>query len=209
MRRLLSITMVSMLSLLPTAQWASAQATAPLNDLAKATLSPRAAAPQPLVPGTRASAFLVIKGNVLTLTDGPLGDAVVRLRDATTGHIVDKQITDATGLFVFQPTDPGAYVVELVAPNLEVIATSPLVVGAAGEELVVILKLRWVVGATAWWKLGQQGVSVLGITTGTGLPAILTTGMVLGTAVAGTGVGGVLIGGPAGNAITTRTTTNP
>lgn len=205
MRRFLPVTLAAVLTLLPTAQWASAQVpTAPMHDLSKATISPPVGPPQPLLPGTRVSAFLVIRGNVLTLTDGPLGDAVVRLRNASTGHIVDKQITDQTGLFIFEPTDPGAYVVELISPDQQVLATSPLVVGASGEELNVILKLRWAIGAAAWWKLSEQGVSVLGITTGTGLPAILTTGMVLGTAVAGTGVGGVLVGGPAGNAISPR-----
>src|ERR1043166_4085057 len=45
-------------------------------------------------PGARANVLTTIQGNALTSTNGPLAAAVVRLRDARTGKVVDVQTTD-------------------------------------------------------------------------------------------------------------------
>src|ERR1700733_4112148 len=68
----------------------------------------RAAAPR-LLPGTGASAFATIKGNAIDSSSKKLSHFGVRLRDASFGRIVDKQVTDVTGLFAFRPVDPGPY----------------------------------------------------------------------------------------------------
>src|SRR5260370_36149543 len=46
-----------------------------------------------VLPGTRASAFVSNKGNAFDSTDKALPSALVRLRDARFGRIVERQIT--------------------------------------------------------------------------------------------------------------------
>src|ERR1700748_1369399 len=58
-----------------------------------------------------------IQGNALNSTNGALNDAVVRLRDARFGTIVDSQLTDKSGLFAFKSVDPGSYIVEVMSAN--------------------------------------------------------------------------------------------
>ena len=90
-------------------------------------------------PGTR----LVIRGNALTATNSPLSEAVVRLRDARYGRVLDTQTTDAAGVFEFKPVDPGTYVVELLGNDQRVAAASQLLNGDAGDVLTTIVKLPW------------------------------------------------------------------
>src|ERR1043166_8360718 len=68
-----------------------------------------------LSTGTRANGLTTIQGNALTSTNGPLAGVVVRLRDARYGKIVDRQRTDASGLFTFRGVEPGSYIVEVMA----------------------------------------------------------------------------------------------
>src|SRR5579872_7066251 len=63
----------------------------------------------PLLPGTRASVFSTIQGNALSETNASLSNAVVRLRDARLGQVVDTQTTDKAGLFTFRRLEPGSY----------------------------------------------------------------------------------------------------
>ncbi|MBI2833502.1 MAG: hypothetical protein HYX76_03640 [Acidobacteria bacterium] len=58
-------------------------------------------------------------------TDGAvLPNMTARLRDLNTGQIVSNTTTDATGKFTFDAA-PGGYVVEIVDPGGNIIATSP------------------------------------------------------------------------------------
>jgi hypothetical protein len=100
----------------------------------------RTAVPR-VLPGTRASAFSTIKGNAIDSTDKALPHTKVRLRDASFGRVVDKQITDNTGLFAFRTVDPGPYVVELLGIDEKVLAASALVNVGAGQSVSVVVQL--------------------------------------------------------------------
>jgi hypothetical protein len=113
---------------------ASARATAPL------TAPVRSAVPR-VLPGTRQSAFSSIKGNAIDSSDKALPHTRVRLRDASFGRVVDKQITDTTGLFAFRTVDPGPYVVELLGIDEKVLAASELLTVSAGEAVSVVVQL--------------------------------------------------------------------
>jgi hypothetical protein len=100
----------------------------------------RAAAPR-LLPGTGDSAFATIKGNAIDSSSKKLSHFGVRLRDASFGRIVDKQVTDETGLFAFRPVDPGPYVVELLGIGDTVLAASDLLNVGPGEAVSVVVEL--------------------------------------------------------------------
>jgi hypothetical protein len=94
-----------------------------------------------VLPGTRPSAFSSIKGNAIDSGDKALPHSLVRLRDASFGRIVDKQMTDSTGLFAFRTVDPGPYVVELLGIDEKVLAASELLNVGAGEAVSVVVQL--------------------------------------------------------------------
>src|SRR5213596_249298 len=68
---------------------------------------PGQTAPPKMLPGTRPNVFSLIQGNALTPKNEALTDAIVRLRDARTGQIVQTQMTDHAGVFSFPTVDPG------------------------------------------------------------------------------------------------------
>ena len=89
----------------------------------------------------RAGSLTTIQGNALNSTNGALNDALVRLRDARFGRIVDKQLTDKSGLFAFKSVDPGTYIVELINNNESVLAASELLNVNAGESVLAVVQL--------------------------------------------------------------------
>jgi hypothetical protein len=93
------------------------------------------------VSKSRPFGVAVIQGNALDSTNGAINDAIVRLRDARFGRIVDTQLTDKAGLFTFRAMDPGAYIVEMVAKNETVLAASQLLNVNAGEAISAVVKL--------------------------------------------------------------------
>jgi hypothetical protein len=94
-----------------------------------------------ILPGTRAEVFTTIQGNALTSNNGILADAMVRLRDARQGHIVDTTKTDKAGLFTFHSIDPGSYVIELVGEDHTILAASQMLNVNAGEVVSAVVKL--------------------------------------------------------------------
>jgi hypothetical protein len=89
----------------------------------------------------RADSVTTIQGNALNSTNGALNDAVVRLRDARFGRIVDTQLTDKSGLFAFKSVDPGTYIVEVINNNESVLAASELLNVNAGESVLAVVQL--------------------------------------------------------------------
>ena len=90
----------------------------------------------------RALGMATIQGNTLTSTNGPLGDALVRLRDARTGRVVSTTTSDSAGLFEFRVGDPGSYVVELLARDqTTVVAASQILNVHSGELVSAIVRL--------------------------------------------------------------------
>jgi hypothetical protein len=108
------------------------------------------------VSRARAVGLTMIQGNALDSTNGAMNDAVVRLRDARFGRIVDTQMTDKSGLFTFKAMDPGAYIVEVVAKNESVMAASQLLNVNPGEAVSAVVKLPFRAPALAG-VLGNAG----------------------------------------------------
>ena len=91
----------------------------------------------------RNSAFLsTIEGKALTAVNQPMPDALMRLRDARYGRIVDTQVTDSSGHFIFRDLDPGSYVAEIVGPDrTSVLAASEIVHVNAGDAVSTIVRM--------------------------------------------------------------------
>jgi hypothetical protein len=111
---------------------------------------PQRPAPPPPRPTLNGSARSVrvdpftatIQGTTLDSVSRPLASAVVRLRDARHGQILDTQVSDASGAFTFRGVEPGSYIVELVGSDRQtVVAASELININAGEVVSTIVKL--------------------------------------------------------------------
>jgi hypothetical protein len=124
------------------------------------------------------NAQATIQGNALSSTNLPLRDALIRLRDARRGGIVQTTRSDAAGLLVFRSVDPGTYIIELVGSDQSVLAASELLNANAGETITAIVKLPF--------KL-QPYAGVLGHTT---ISAILVTATAAATGVLAAQVAG-------------------
>jgi hypothetical protein len=86
-------------------------------------------------------ALTTIQGNALTSSNGQMNGAIVRLRDARFGRIVDTQTTDKSGLFAFKSIDPGSYIVEIMSNDQSILAASQLLNVNAGEAVSAVVKL--------------------------------------------------------------------
>jgi hypothetical protein len=146
-----------------------------------------AAAPR-LLPGTRVNVLSTIHGNALSSTSTPLPDAVVRLRDARFGRIVDTTTTDKQGAFVFHNVDPGTYVVELMnQANNTVLAASQILYVNTGEAVTALVKLPFRITSFA---------GLLGTTGSTGSAVASAAQAVLAAAAASNTVAETLAGAP-------------
>jgi hypothetical protein len=116
------------------------------------------ATPPRLLPGTRIDVLTTIQGHALDSTNGQLPQTLVRLRDARIGRIVESQLTDKDGLFVFKALDPGSYIVEMMANDQSVLAASPLINVNAGEAASAVVKLPFHLPPFAG-VLGNQSAS--------------------------------------------------
>jgi hypothetical protein len=116
-----------------------------------------------------------IQGNALNSTNGQLANAPVRLRNARYGGVIDTQITDRSGIFTFRGIDPGTYIVELIAEDQTILATSQVLNINAGEAVSTVVKLPFrlppfagILGratTTAAALLTQAAVSVAAVST--------------------------------------------
>jgi hypothetical protein len=116
---------------------AGAQQPAGLDSAHQANTSVTRAA----VSRARSNGFTTIQGNALTSTNGAVVNALVRLRDARFGRIVDTQLTDKSGLFAFKAVDPGTYIVEMISNDESVLAASQLLNVNAHEVISAVVKL--------------------------------------------------------------------
>ena len=105
--------------------------------------APGATAPK-LLPGTRVTVLSTIEGHATNASNVPLQDALIRLRDARLGRIVDTEKTDKKGAFTFRNVDPGTYVVEIVNPgNSTVIASSQILYVSTGDTVTAVVRLPY------------------------------------------------------------------
>jgi hypothetical protein len=96
---------------------------------------------QALITQAKQKALTTIQGNTLDSSNGRLVNAVVRLRDARYGRIVDTQLTDKSGLFAFKAIDPGSYIVEIMSSDKSILAASELLNVNLGEVESAVVKL--------------------------------------------------------------------
>ena len=170
MHRIVSVT-IGALVVLATVHMSAGQ-TVP----ARAAAASRAPGPAPsnmaprMLPGTRLNVLTTIQGNALNSTNGGLADAVVRLRDARIGRIVDSQISDKSGLFAFKAVDPGSYVVEIVGNDQSILAASQMLNANAGEAISAVVKLTFRVQPGL---LGNLTPSAAAVTTAAGTAQVL------------------------------------
>lgn len=127
-----------------------------------------------LLPGTRPNVFAMIQGNALNSTYGELPNAIVRLRDARAGGILDTQLTDKSGLFAFRPIDPGAYIVEIVGENQAILAASQLLTVGAGEVVSAVVKLPFQIPPFAGF-LGNTMGSAAAVSSAAAASGVLAT----------------------------------
>jgi hypothetical protein len=158
------------------AQQPPASRTAPTTSRAAAGRA-MPAAPTPslvprMLPGTRPNVLTTIQGNTLTSTNGALPYAVVRLRDARIGRIVDTQVSDKTGLFGFRAVDPGSYIVEIIGDDQTVLAASQMLNVNAGEVISAVVKLPLRIQRFAG-LLGNTTPSAIAVTAAAGTAQVL------------------------------------
>jgi hypothetical protein len=101
----------------------------------------RGAATKAALAKAKEKALTTIQGNALSSSNGQMNSALVRLRDARFGRIVDTQMTDKSGMFAFKAIDPGSYIVEIVSNDQSVLAASQLLNVNAGEAVSAVVKL--------------------------------------------------------------------
>lgn len=99
--------------------------------------------PSRLFVGARSTTVITIQGNTLNSTSGTYPNALVRLRDARTGQIIDSTVADNAGLFTLHAPDPGSYIVEIMGNDQVVQAASQLLNVSAGETVSTVVKLPW------------------------------------------------------------------
>ena len=104
-------------------------------------LQPCSGAESGRAAGERSRRSTTIQGNALDSTNGQMTNAIVRLRDARFGRIVDTQLTDKSGIFAFKAIDPGSYIVEIMANDQSILAASQLLNVNAGEAVSAVVKL--------------------------------------------------------------------
>ena len=106
-----------------------------------ATRAVKSAVTKAALAKAKENALTVIQGNAINSTNGQMTNAVVRLRDARFGRIVDTQLTDKSGLFAFKAIDPGSYIVEIMSNDQSIMAASQLLNVNAGEAVSAVVKL--------------------------------------------------------------------
>jgi hypothetical protein len=97
---------------------------------------------------TKGFGFSTIQGNALDSTSARMSNAPIRLRDARFGRIVDKQLTDKSGIFTFAKIEPGIYIVEIVSNDQSILAASELLTVNAGDTVSAVVKLPFGVQPT-------------------------------------------------------------
>ncbi len=145
--------------------------------VARATPGAPAPAPAPglaprMLPGTRPNVLTMIQGNTLNSTNGSLPNAMVRLRDARIGRIVDSQVSDKSGLFAFRAVDPGSYIVEIISTDQTVLAASQMLSVNAGEAISAVVKLPFRIPTFAG-LLGSTTPSAAAVTAAAGTAQVL------------------------------------
>ena len=160
MSRLLAIATVSLVAV-------SALPLSAQQQAASAVTTVRSTVTKAALAKAKENALATIHGNALSASNGQMNDAIVRLRDARFGRIVDTQLTDKSGMFAFKAIDPGSYIVEIKSTNDQsIMAASQLLNVNAGEAVSAVVKLPFRIPPFA---------GILGQTTSTPTAAAVAT----------------------------------
>jgi len=135
-----------------------------------------------MLPGTRPNVLTMIQGNTLNSTNGSLPNALVRLRDARIGRIVDNQVSDMSGLFAFRAVDPGSYIVEIISTDQTVLAASQMLSVNAGEAISAVVKLPFRIQTFAG-LLGNTTPSAAAVTAAAGTAQVLAVQATTSTSI--------------------------
>jgi hypothetical protein len=113
-----------------------------------------------------------IVGTAWKNDNSPVSNALLRLRDVTSGQILRGAEADAMGRFGFDEVPPGSYLVELVDQNGEIKAAGQMFSIGPGETIATFVRLgvndRWFDGfftnaaAAALVAAGSLGVTAVG-----------------------------------------------
>jgi hypothetical protein len=167
--------------LLATATVSAGQHSAP-PALRTPVMTTAGATPRPTMPrvlsDTRSRGFTTIQGNALDSANGQMANAIVRLRDARFGQIVETELTDASGLFEFHAVDPGSYIVEVMGSDSSVLAASQILNVNAGEIVSAIVKLPFKIPAFAGilgTNSAQTAAAIVSEAAANGVVAVVAT----------------------------------
>jgi hypothetical protein len=131
--------------------------------------------PDGVGPARRSSAAGTILGTVWDAQNHAVPDALVRLRNLTTGKIEASTRASQGGQFTFQTVEGGNYVLELVDDQGRVIAIGQMFSVAPGETVATFVRLR----ARVPWFVGffnNAAASAVSSAAGLGLTAVSVTG---------------------------------
>jgi hypothetical protein len=161
--------------LLATTPLAAGQPSVAPRPTATSARAARSSGPRPIA--TRTTNLTTIVGNALDATNGDLPNAVVRLRDARFGRIVNTELTDKSGLFAFRTLDPGSYIVEVIGNDSTVLAASQILNIEAGEivSAIVQLPLLMPIVAAAGTSTVATAVAIVTEAAATGVVAVIAT----------------------------------
>jgi len=123
---------------------------------------------------TRPTDAGTITGTVVNHDNTPVPQARLRLRDVTTGQIVQTTEGNDAGRFTFLKVQPGSYVVELVDRRGSVLALGQMFGLGPLETVTTLIRLA----ASSSWYSGFFGNAAL---------AALATAAALGVAAVGNG----------------------
>jgi hypothetical protein len=111
---------------------------------------------------------------VRSATKGGLPDAVIRLRDARSGQIVDATRSDKSGAWAFHQIDPGSYVVELMGADQTVLDATEIIAVEAGDAVWTIVRLPFRM-APFGGLLGQTAPSAFATMSAAAASGVLAT----------------------------------
>lgn len=131
----------------------------------------------PSMAGSReqAAPFATVVGSVWDARDRGVPEALVRLRNVTTGRAAGTARTDGTGQFRFERVAPGTFAAEVLDGLGSVVAIGQTFSVAAGETAATFVRLggrpRWFAGF-----FGNAAAAAIATAAGIGVTAIAPTG---------------------------------
>lgn len=123
-----------------------------------------------------------VTGTARTSTGQPVANAPVEIRDADTGEVVGKTVTDQTGAFTSTGLRPGNYVAEVLDGTGKLQGVSmPFTLAPGASATTSVMTIGSLIGSTAGGGFGLFGMgpvttmTVLGAAAAASVTAVVTT----------------------------------